>query len=91
MLLLQNAALRYGRVEGAVREGLPVVEGTLDLPEKLFTDPVVVTAREWAPKISGAHVAGVGTHMPVSLDEPLGAEWKPVHDLFGAAPDGASP
>lgn len=62
-------------------EGRLVVDGTLDLPEKLFTDPVIVTDREWAPKISGAHVAGVGTHKPASLDEPLGAEREPVHDL----------
>lgn len=62
-----------------------VVEGTLDLPEKLFADPVIVTAREWAPKIAGAYVADVGTQMPAGLDEPLGDEWKPVHDVFGPA------
>lgn len=60
-----------------------VVDGTLQLPENLFTDPVIVTAREWAPKIAGAYVADVGTPMPASLDEPLGDEWKQVHDAFG--------
>lgn len=60
-----------------------VVDGTLELPEELFTDPVIVTAREWAPKIASAYVADVGTPMPASLDEPLGDEWKQVHDVFG--------
>ena len=49
-----------------------------------------MTVRERAPKIAGAYVAGVGTHMPASLDEPLGDEGKPVQDLSGAAPDGES-
>lgn len=60
-----------------------VVDGTLDLPEKLFVDPVIVTAREWVPKIASAYVADVGTPMPAGLDEPFGEEWKPVHDAFG--------
>lgn len=59
-----------------------VADGSLDLAEDLFIDPVSVTATEWAPQIAGAYVADVGTAMPESLTEPLGSEWSEVHELF---------
>jgi hypothetical protein len=64
-----------------------VAAGTLALAETLFTEPVSVTATEWAPQIAGAYVADIGTAMPESLTEPLGSEWREVHDLlaFGRA------
>lgn len=67
-----------------------VVEGTLDLPEELFTEPVSVTAQVWAPNVVSAHVADVGTPMPMSLTEPIGSEWSDVHDVFGPKPDNPS-
>lgn len=63
-----------------------VVDGTLCLPENLFSGPVGVTATEWAPQITGAYVADVGTAMPGSLTEPLGSEWSEVHNLFNFDP-----
>lgn len=62
-------------------EGRPVVAGISDLPEK-STGPV----RDG----QGTDADVAGTLMPASLDWPLGAEGKPVHDLFRAAPDGES-
>jgi hypothetical protein len=59
-----------------------VADRSLDLAEDLFIDPVSVTATEWAPQITGAYVADIGTAMPESLSEPLGSEWSEVHDLF---------
>lgn len=59
-----------------------VADGSLDLAEDLFIDPVSVTATEWAPQIARAYVAEVGTAMPESLTEPLGNEWSEVHELF---------
>lgn len=60
-----------------------VADGSLELAEELFTEPVNVTATEWAPQIAGAYFADVGTAMPESLTEPLGSEWREVHDLAG--------
>lgn len=63
-----------------------VADGSLEVAEDLFTDPVSVTATEWAPQIVGAYAADVGTAMPESLIEPLGSEWSEVHDLFDFDP-----
>ncbi|MDQ1053071.1 hypothetical protein QE394_000999 [Arthrobacter sp. SORGH_AS 212] len=60
-----------------------VVDDSLDLSEELFTEPVSVTATEWAPQISKAYVAEPGTAMPATLTEPPGTEWSEVHDVFG--------
>lgn len=66
-----------------------VVIGSLDLTEELFTEQVSVKDTEWAPQISGAYVADVGTPMPESIDEPLSSAWSEVGDLLG--PDRATP
>lgn len=63
-----------------------VTDGSLDVAEDLFTEPISVTATEWAPRIAGAYVADVGTAMPESLTEPLGSEWSEVHELFDFNP-----
>jgi hypothetical protein len=63
-----------------------VADGSLEVAEDLFTEPVTVTATEWAPQIAGAYAADVGTAMPESLIEPLGSEWREVHDLFDFNP-----
>lgn len=60
-----------------------VVDGTLAVPEDLFTEPVSVTATEWAPRISSAYVADMGTPLPASITEALGSEWSEVQDVFG--------
>lgn len=63
-----------------------VTDGSLEVAEDLFTEPISVTATEWAPQIAGAYVADVGTAMPESLTEPLGSEWSEVHELFDFNP-----
>lgn len=60
-----------------------VVDGVLKLPEELFTAPVTVSAKEWAPTLLEAYVADVGTPMPPDLNEPLDGAWRKVHDEFG--------
>lgn len=60
-----------------------VADGSLEVAEELFTEPISVKATGWAPQIAGAYVADVGTAMPESLTEPLGSEWREVHDLAG--------
>lgn len=77
MLLLQNAALRYGRVAGG-RAGRPACRRRNLGPAREVHRPGYRDGQG-----TGADVAGARTLMPASLDEPLGDEGKPVHDLFG--------
>lgn len=57
-----------------------VTSGSLEIAEDLFTEPISVTAIEWAPQLTNAYVADAGTAMPESLTEPLGSEWKKIQD-----------
>lgn len=63
-------------------EGL-VVDGVLELPKELFTAPVTVAAKDWAPILLEAYIADVGTPMPANLKESLDGAWRKVHDEFG--------
>lgn len=65
------------------------VQGWLELPENIFTDEVVVTARSWTrPGQVKVYVAPIETPLPEDLNQDLYASgWKDIADEFIGSED----
>lgn len=88
-LMLLNATVTVCQEILATVQALRMIEqqvsqGTLTLPQELFTEPVTVTERNtsWEPEVLSVHSAPTGTPTPSTMDEPLGDEWTDATDEF---------